>query len=790
MFIFLTRWWCQPSKKIERRKKHIKQQRAKYDETIKNQANLLETSESEYVGRVGHLCNIKWAEAPLHIVMFHGAPTHILENALNIDDENNEKLLHSVIRAIRNTDWQTIKFFSGKSHKIPVLHVEKLVCILFQEGNEQIINAILDHFDRKNYLELHHWEMILRLAIKYDCPVETLNQIDRMTEKRGLLITEQGLKEFYTKLLQHHMCICKPSNALLCNFLIQTGIDRHIVIFKRKIASLCQKNKLQTKSYEALLKHEVLNSKLTRIVQTHIRESASGTTNSTNGSPWSEFKNIHATDIKQQPGAEMELDEVLKIIHSTVTSAPSSKENASIKSDIEVLLRAIVDNLKATGVLWQCDSELVGSGKERTRCIPNEYDFILKFVELARLFDISFNKINHEGKITMKSDLPEEIMKKIESLTVCNVLDNKRFYIDLLQRLNSTKNAVIELCKTYGILIENLRYNIGRSFLFMTVKLAKYPFKISIDLVPSFPFRETIALPKHTKLQSSPQQQYITIKSDFAKSKFNISYSHFEQDLFQGTDLVSEKLKMGYTFAKCMRNYYVIKPTIKKLHDLSIFYDLEELIPSYMLKTCVLWMTRHKIKKYEHYADYCYDIFRQLKEFMEIGEVPNFFMRNIGNVELSRSLFQCQRQRRDTILACCRRKEGIVLVTNQILEVLISEVSQDKRDSILKDTKLCQGLLCFRSCMSKSIHTCCKAQPQISENHHTGVSCSDNASRTNIEMEIATNEEYRLDTFLEHDTSEISDQTVTVHAPVNCHVNLYSEQVHVTTTSTEAESTC
>ena len=719
--------------------------------------------------------------------MFHGAPTHILENALNIDDENNEKLSHSVIRAIRNTDWQTINFFSGQSHKIPVSHVEKLVCVLFQEGNEQIINAILDYFDRENYLELDDWEMILRLAIKYDCPVETLNQIDRMTKKRGLLKTEQDLKDFYTKLLQQDMCICKPSNVILRNFLIQTGIDRHILIFKRHIESLCQKNKLHTKTYEALLKHEVLTPKLTRIVQKHVSESASETTKSTNGSPWSEFKNIHATNIKRQPGTEIELDEVLEIVHSTVNSAPMSEESLSIKNDIEVLLKAIVDNLKATGVLWQCDPELVGSGKERTRCIPNEYDFILKFVKLARYFDISFNKINHEGKITIKSDLPEEIRKEIESLTDFNVLDNKRFYDDLLQRLNSTKSAVVQLCKTCGLLIENLQYNIGRSFIFMTVKLAKYPFKICIDLVPSFPFREAIDLPNHVKLQSSPRHQYITIKSDFAKSKFNISYSHFEQDLFQGTDLVSEKLKMGYTFAKSIRNYHVVKPAIKELQDLEIVYDLEELIPSYMLKTCLLWMTRHEIKEYEHYADYCYDIFRQLKEFMEIGEVPNFFMRNIGNVELSRSLFQCQRQRRDTILACCRRKKGIILVTNRILELLKSEVSQKKRNSILTDTKLCQRLLCLRTCMPKSTHTCGKDQPQMSESHQTGASSSKHASvSTNIQMEVETNEEHRLDIFSEQDdTSEKSDQTVSIRVLVH-----YSEEVHVTPTSTTAESTC
>ena len=78
--------------------------------------------------------------------------------------------------------------------------------------------------------------------------------------------------------------------------------------------------------------------------------------------------------------------------------------------------------------------------------------------------------------------------------------------------------------------------------------------------------------------------------------------------------------------------------------------------------------------------DYCIDIYKQLQVFVEQGEILNFFLRGVEGISWPRTLFVCHRQKRDIRLACCRRKEAILLVVKEILSEIQSLSKQFRKD--------------------------------------------------------------------------------------------------------------
>ena len=255
--------------------------------------------------------------------------------------------------------------------------------------------------------------------------------------------------------------------------------------------------------------------------------------------------------------------------------------------------------LKSSGGLWECIPTLVGSGWEQTRCIPDEYDYILRFVEMVNYLDVSYNRFDPEGKITIKSILlSNRNIKEIESLQANEMIDSERFYDTLLWKLNLGKKTVIESCRDIGLDIVDISFKKGRSFLLMTITRRDDPFKINVDLVPAFPFQDHVVLPDHVLNICTAAQHCMTLKTEFAEIKCNVSCSEIEVKMMEQ---LPPNVKMAYALAKALRNCYIVKRVIPKLIDLCIAYDLEDLISSYMLKTCLLWISRNGVRERRQY---------------------------------------------------------------------------------------------------------------------------------------------------------------------------------------------
>ena len=170
--------------------------------------------------------------------------------------------------------------------------------------------------------------------------------------------------------------------------------------------------------------------------------------------------------------------------------------------------------------------------------------------------------------------------------------------------------------------------------------------------------------------QEQRRMHYITIKSEYAKSKFNLAFCEIENEIFCQ---LPENIRLGYKLAKAMRNRHIIQDILPKLQTLGVFHDLEDLISSYMLKTMVLFITKRK-GPYECFGDYIYFtrlIYTLLREFLQHNkEIPHFFLIPTPGIEFKRTLFACNRSLFQPQCYCCRKREAIILVCNEILKTM------------------------------------------------------------------------------------------------------------------------
>ena len=76
-------------------------------------------------------------------------------------------------------------------------------------------------------------------------------------------------------------------------------------------------------------------------------------------------------------------------------------------------------------------------------------------------------------------------------------------------------------------------------------------------------------------------------------------------------------IRYGYKLAKMMRNKYVMAPIGGKLLALGVVTNLEDLITSYMLKNCVMFLTQDLQQTDDvcasHYVTWAIQIYRQLE---------------------------------------------------------------------------------------------------------------------------------------------------------------------------------
>ena len=138
-----------------------------------------------------------------------------------------------------------------------------------------------------------------------------------------------------------------------------------------------------------------------------------------------------------------------------------------------------------------------------------------------------------------------------KSFVIENEFKNGKFHKLLKDAFDSKLVYIQEKCKERGYTINSLGFYIGRSY--SCVRLdwhdVEYPnHNISIDIVPVFPITDKIPIVQLVKQHSEKDSYHcISIKSEFAKAKFTLSLSKWENKLIKD---LSSAIRLGYKLAK------------------------------------------------------------------------------------------------------------------------------------------------------------------------------------------------------------------------------------------------
>ena len=143
-----------------------------------------------------------------------------------------------------------------------------------------------------------------------------------------------------------------------------------------------------------------------------------------------------------------------------------------------------------------------------------------------------------------------------------------------------------------------------------------------------------------------------------------------------------------------MRKTVVLSPIISKLIKLGVCHNIEDLVTSYQLKTCLFWFLKDELRfkntlekvlaifnfqqNYDEkdFVDWAIAIYTTMRWFITKGknrEIPFFFLEHkvfIDKTPFLKTLFSCGKEWSDVELICCRKQKAILLVIDQILCVL------------------------------------------------------------------------------------------------------------------------
>ena len=291
----------------------------------------------------------------------------------------------------------------------------------------------------------------------------------------------------------------------------------------------------------------------------------------------------------------------------------------------------------------KCHHVLVGSAAEGTRCLmPNEYDFLIVFDELLKHFNV--NEIGNEFTIITNKDVPFALRSKIHGILksyndhqhlLCAIGLKEHLNEIIYRTLNKDTQSIWTplqmpndglVCEHDIKLSPDMRLTIDpsgfytRNKRFSTINLLwrgniyKH-MRICIDIVPSFKRNIPNLLPSHCLLSQSAHLHIIVCGYPI---NYQLGFSVVENLVMKN---LPEHVRLGYRYAKGMRCSLVLSG-VKGLEHIDNF---EELISSYMLKTCVLFLTKRTSNRScpIYWAIRIYD---QLYEFVIRGAIPNFFV--------------------------------------------------------------------------------------------------------------------------------------------------------------------
>ena len=317
---------------------------------------------------------------------------------------------------------------------------------------------------------------------------------------------------------------------------------------------------------------------------------------------------------------------IIQILFQKMKSL-KNKESEKINEDVKTMMKGI--SLELERFVGKCSFILVGSKCEETQSFyPNEFDFFLNLKQISNI-----NKAHLKG-----------LLEKAVAAFSCK--NNSRLILDEFS-VQSTKRFLCLHATWIGL---------------------NYPdLPISIDIIPvkSYfnDFFKYMRFKTHFYLNRCYYIRSLTFH-DFHSSKI-IYVSAIENLIIIS---IPKTIRKGYILAKALRVKSLLMPIFPHLIIIGVTDDIHDIIRTYMLKTCVMFLT-HNAKAVTKLCNnrICWTIaiFGLLRYCLLKGALFEYFD--------YRGLFSCEHVSNDAATErylCCRKNKARLLIVDRLLNVL------------------------------------------------------------------------------------------------------------------------
>ena len=155
----------------------------------------------------------------------------------------------------------------------------------------------------------------------------------------------------------------------------------------------------------------------------------------------------------------------------------------------------------------------------------------------------------------------------------------------------------------------------------------------------------------------------------FSSNRGIICVSLIENEIIKS---IPETIRRAYRLAKAVRISGLLRPIFPQLIALGMTDDIHNTIRSYMLKTCIFYLT-HNASNIRHLCSdrICWTIaiYELLRRCLIAGGFNEYFGNEANDIEL----FKCENKLGDNYAhryLCCRQRKGRLLIVARILDVL------------------------------------------------------------------------------------------------------------------------
>ena len=334
--------------------------------------------------------------------------------------------------------------------------------------------------------------------------------------------------------------------------------------------------------------------------------------------------------------------DIIQNLLSRMDSLTVSHEAEEVFGEVMSMMKGITAEIERQNQEIRCCLPiLVGSKNEETQCFyPNEYDF---FMHLNGYYsDEYFNG----------STIVEAVSKIRNSLSARSRL--------------SLDNFAVQLDKRFPCLHCTLT---GQHYPFMPISIDIVPVLNPVFVYPSLipenviRFKNRLYLDKVKDIQSLI---YSNVRSVVNSGAYLVSL--IENAI---VNMIPDCMRNAYKIAKAVRVSCLLRPIFPQLIALGVTDDIHNIVRTYMLKSCILYLTHNK----QHIMNTCTDpiclaiaIYSLLRHCLVIGEFYEYFAN--GNHVFA--LFGCEHSVDDSSnrYFCCRQRKARLLIVDRLLMVL------------------------------------------------------------------------------------------------------------------------